>query len=132
LNTRKEPPLKILATIFVGLLLAGCGSQPATPKTENPTNSDVSFARHVQPILTQSCMPCHAGGRDARAGYDLTSYAGVIGGGSASTPYIIPGKADSSKLYQMVRDGRMPPPGKLDSTKLATIEKWIDEGAKDD
>ena len=58
------------------------------------------------------------------------------GFGFESTPeglakLVVPGKADSSKLFQVLQSGKMPPAGKLGSAKLATIRQWIDEGAKD-
>ncbi len=121
--------MRALAAMFVVLLFVGCGSQSApAPKTEEPPSTDtiqptVVLAHEVQSIVTSSCLPCHAAGGSA-AKYALTSPEGLA-------RLVVPGKADSSKLYQVVRDGKMPPTGKLDSTKLATIKKWIDEGAGD-
>jgi hypothetical protein len=129
--------MKALALLFAALLIAGCGSQPAapaTPKTETPATADVSFAKDIQPILTQTCMPCHAGGKDARGSYDLTCYSGTMGNGSDSIPNVIPGNADSSTLYLRLTGAVAPqmpkarPP--LDAGQLTTIKKWIDQGAK--
>ena len=129
--------MRALAVLFVTLLLVGCGSQPApapAPKAETPATSEVSFAKDIQPILTQTCMPCHAGGKDAKGNYDLTSYAGGTGNGSDSTPNVILGNADSSTLYRRVTGTVMPqmpkerPP--LNAVQLTTIKKWIDQGAK--
>ena len=120
--------MRALAVLFIVLLLVGCGSQPApAPKAEekpapDTVNAAVVLAHEVQSIVTANCLPCHAAGGSA-AKYDLTSAEGLA-------KLIVPGMADSSKLYQMVRDGKMPPSGKLDSTKLATIQRWINEGAK--
>ncbi len=115
--------------MFVALLLVGCGSQPAapapkaeqTPVPDTMTQATV-LAHEVQSIVTASCLPCHAAGGSA-AKYDLTSPEGLA-------KLVVPGKADSSKLYQVLASGKMPPSGKLDSAKLATIQKWINEGAK--
>jgi uncharacterized membrane protein len=121
--------VKALAVMFVALLLVGCGSQPApAPEAEEPPASDTTqpatvLAHEVQSIVTSSCLPCHAAGGKAEE-YDLTSPEGLA-------KMVVPGSADSSKLYQVVRDGRMPPTGRLDSAKVATIQKWIDEGAAD-
>lgn len=122
--------MRVLAVLSVALLLVGCGSQPAAPAAPEAEQAPVPdttapapvLAHEVQSIITASCLPCHAAGGSA-AKYDLTSAEGLA-------KLIVPGMPDSSKLYQMVRDGKMPPSGKLDSAKLATIQKWISEGAK--
>jgi len=129
--------MKALSLLFAVLLIAGCGSQPAAPaatKAETPTAVDVSFAKDIQPILSQSCMPCHAGGKDAKGNYDLTGYAGTASNGSDALPNVIPGNVDSSILYLRL-SGAVPPlmpkarPA-LDATQLSTIQKWINQGAK--
>ena len=119
--------MRALAILFVTLLLVGCGSQPArapAPKAEEtPAPVEVSFAKDVQSIVTANCLPCHSGAKDAAAKSNWTTYDGVMAD-------VVAGNPDSSKFYQMLRDGKMPPSGKLDSTKLATIQRWINEGAK--
>jgi len=115
--------------LSVVLLLVGCGSQPApVPKAEQAPVPDttapaVVLAHEVQSIVTASCLPCHAAGGNA-AKYDLTTPENLA-------KLVVPGKPDSSKLYQVLASGKMPPAGKLDSAKLATFHKWISEGAKD-
>jgi len=123
--------VKALAVMFAALLLVGCGSQPAPAparKAEEPPAHDTTqpamvLAHEVQSIVTASCLPCHAAGGSA-AKYDLTTPEGLA-------KLVVPGMPDSSKLYQVVRDGKMPPSGKLDSAKLATIQQWINESAGD-
>jgi hypothetical protein len=126
--------MKAFALLFAALMIAGCGGQPAAPKAETPAAAEASYARDIQPILTQTCMPCHAGGKDAKGNYDLTGYAGAMGNGLDSTPNVIPGKADSSILYLRLT-GDVPPQmpkerPALNAAQLATIKKWIDQGAK--
>ena len=126
--------MKTLVVIFVALLLVGCGSQPAATKAETTTTAEVSCAKDIRPMLNLSCMPCHAGGKDAKGSYDLTSHAGIMGSGTDSVANVLPGNADSSTLYRRVSDTiplRMPkgrPP--LDAAQLSTIQKWINQGAK--
>ena len=79
-------------------------------------------------------MPCHAGGKDAKGNYDLTGYAGAMGPGKDPVANVLPGNADSSTLYLRLT-GAVPPQmpiGRppLDAAQLATIKKWIDQGAK--
>lgn len=122
--------MKALALPFAALLIAGCGSQPAAPKAETAAPAEVSFARDVQPILTHSCMPCHSGGADAKSKYVLTTYEGVMGTGKDSVANAFAGNPDSSVIYQLLQAGKMPPAGPLDQAKVAIVQKWINEGAK--
>jgi hypothetical protein len=128
--------MKALALFFAVLMIAGCGSQPApaAPKTETSVTTDVSFAKDIQPIFNQSCMPCHAGGKDAKGSYDLTCYTGAVGSGKSSIANVLPGDADSSTLCLRL-SGAIPPQmpkGRppLDAAQLATIKNWINQGAK--
>ena len=130
--------MKALALLFAALLIVGCGSQPAAPvatKIETPATTDASFAKDIQPMLTQTCMPCHAGGKDAKAGYDLTCYSGTMGNGSDSIPNVIPGKTDSSLFYLRLTGAVPPqmPKGRppLNADQLTAVRRWIDQGAKD-
>jgi len=127
----KGTTVRILIMFSIVLLLVSCGSQPAAPaapKAEQAPVADTTapapvLAHEVQSIITASCLPCHAAGGNA-AKYDLTTPEGL------AKP-VVPGKPDSSKLYQVLASGKMPPAGKLDSARLATFHKWISEGAKD-
>ena len=96
-------------------------SRHPRPRQKKPR--PLILAHEVQSIITTSCLPCHAPGGQA-AKYDLTSPERLA-------KLVVPGKADSSKLFQVLQSGKMPPAGKLGSAKLATIRQWIDEGAKD-
>ena len=121
--------MKALSLLFVAMLIAGCGSRAA-----GPASGDVSFGRQVLPIFSQTCMPCHAGGTAAKGNYDVSGYAGVMGNGSDSIPNVIPGHADSSTLYRRLNDTLPPRMPKfrpaLNATQLSTIQKWINQGAK--
>jgi hypothetical protein len=125
--------MKALAALFAILLLAGCGGQPAAPaapKAETPATSDVSFAKDIQPIFSQTCMPCHSGGTDAKSKYVLTGHEGVMGTGKDSVANVLPGSADSSLLYQILKTGKMPPAGPLAQAKVDLVGKWVTQGAK--
>ena len=121
--------MKALALLFAVLLIAGCGSRAAAP-----ASGDVSFGKQVLPILTQTCMPCLAGGTTAKGSYDLTGYAGAMSNGEDTIPNVIPGNAESSTLYRRLNDTIPPqmPKGRpaLNAAQLAAIQKWINQGAK--
>jgi mono/diheme cytochrome c family protein len=106
----------VTLVLAVGAALRLFAQTPAKP---------VNFEGDVQPILATNCTGCH--GPVARIKeMNLSSLEGVMKG-SESGPVIVPGKPDESRLYQMVRDGKMPP-GKVHLTEqqLAEIRTWIE------
>jgi len=86
----------------------------------------------VQQIFTANCSGCHGAG-GGRGGLNLTSYDGVMRGGSGGA-VISPGNPAGSKLLRNMKgQGRiMPPTGKLPEGTIAKVEAWIAGGAKND
>jgi hypothetical protein len=123
----KGTTVKSLGLLFAVLLIAGCGSQPA--KTQ-ASNGPVSFAKDIQPMFSQNCMPCHSGSPGCASPYALTSYAGAMGNGKDSVPNVLPGNADSSLLCQMLKSGTMPKTGPLAPAKVELVTGWVTQGAK--
>jgi cytochrome c553 len=123
------------------LARAGAAPAPAAevaiPAAAPLKPGDVSFASEVAPILLQQCGNCH-GGQDAEANLRMTSLETLIKGGG-SGPAIMPGKGADSLLVKKLRgaagiDGQRMPLGKppLSDAQIATIAKWIDQGARID
>ena len=121
----------ILAVALVAiLLLSACGAQPTTPPTSaaNATG-EYSFAKDVLPIFQSRCQNCHGSGR-TQAGLNLTSYASLMAG-SQNGPVVVAGDASSSKLIQLVNQGKMPKSGgKLLPDQLMILINWVQAGAK--
>jgi len=89
-------------------------------------SAPVDFVRDVQPILQKSCAGCH-GEKSQMASLRLDSRV-------AASKTIVAGKSAESALYQRVAgigdQARMPMGGKpLSAVEIATIKRWIDEGA---
>lgn len=93
----------------------------------------ISFHGDVAPILAMHCNSCHgeAGGLHTR------SHAALLAGGNKGK-LIEPGNAEASLLVHYI-DGRrgrsqtMPLGAeKLRPEQIATIRRWIDEGARND
>ena len=129
--------MKYLSVLAVALLLVGCGGQKPEPaKTEVPATdsaavaAEVSFAKDIQPVFTQSCMPCHSGAADAKSKYVLASYDGVKGKGKDTVANVIASQPDASLLYTTLKDGKMPPAGPLAAATVELVMKWISQGAK--
>lgn len=120
--------MKYLSVLALALLIAACGGQKTEPAKAPATDStavaaDVSYSKEIQPIFANSCMPCHSGAADAKSKYDLSKYEGAMA-------KVVAGKADSSLLYVILKDGKMPPAGPLPAATVELVKKWIDQGAK--
>lgn len=132
-------PIGLLAAVL--LLLNACRHELLTPNPGsgnsggNPPPTSLCspdtayFVNDIMPIIASNCTMsgCHDNITHAD-GVNLTSYTNII-------RYVVPGNAAGSKLYKVLNksgDERMPPPPKpaLTSAQKALIEKWINQGAK--
>ncbi len=97
----------------------------------------VDFDRDVRPILSDACFRCHGPDREARrAGLRLDTRAGAFAPRDDGRPVIVAGDTAASELARRITasdpDERMPPASeerRLSDVEIATILKWIDEGA---
>jgi mono/diheme cytochrome c family protein len=114
--------VRLLAT---GTVLLCAAQTPPLPSSLSGPAKAGNFTTDVQPVLTANCTGCHGSATHIKE-MDLGSLDGVLRG-SESGPVVVPGKPDESRLYQMVRDGKMPL-GKpqLNNEELATIRSWIE------
>jgi hypothetical protein len=92
----------------------------------------VDFARQVHPVFVEKCLACHNGAR-GQGGLSLAMRADILRGGTSGAA-IVPGESAKSLLVQRI-DGtkapRMPMGGTpLSEREIATIRRWIDEGAR--
>ena len=96
----------------------------------------LSFTNDIAPIFVQKCLTCH-GAEKNKGGYRLDTFESLFKPGSSKEPPVTPGKADASKLFQLItitdEDDRMPQKNEpLPATSIALIQRWIGEGAKFD
>ena len=62
----------------------------------------------------------------------MVSYASLIRG-AGGLAVVMPGDGKGSRIYEVIESGDMPRGGgKVDSAELATLTRWIDQGAKFD
>ncbi len=116
----KKGSLHILFAAF-GLTVSAC----AAP---------VDFARDVRPVFQQKCESCH-GAAKQKSGLRLDRKEDALRGGDNFSPLIKPGDATGSALLKIVSGAQpnlvMPPSGeKLTPDQIATLRRWIEEGAK--
>ncbi len=104
----------------------GSAALAASPAAAQP----VSFAADIRPIFETNCWKCH-GGAVQLSKLDLRSRDAALKGGQRGAA-IVPGKAEESRLYRVVaalEKPFMPLGGKLSAEEIATIHRWIDQGA---
>lgn len=120
--------LPVLGLIGLGIVTLQCKHEPFPsdiPIYTGVCQSDtVYFERDVLPIIVSQCTQsgCHGAGSNA-AGYTLTKYSLIYH--DAVTPF----QPDQSELYNVIKDGSMPPRQNLPASQTAIIRKWIEQGA---
>jgi mono/diheme cytochrome c family protein len=92
----------------------------------------VDYARDIKPIFAAHCASCH-GPKSTKADLRLDAYSRIKQGGNTG-PAIVPGKSGESLLIHAVTGSnpdvsKMPPKGQLSAGEVATLKRWIDEGA---
>jgi WD40 repeat protein len=118
------------------LFLASLGSARA-PAQEAGAEPPISFFKDVLPILRKhNCTGCH---QPAKKGgeYVMTDFESLLKGGESGSPAVVPGHPEKSYLIEQITPANgkaeMPkdaPP--LTDAEVATIRRWIAQGAKDD
>lgn len=102
-------------------LLAAAGALSAQ------SSAKIDFAKDVQPILRQNCVPCH-GPAQQSSGMRLDRKSVVLGRRG-----VVPGSSENSFLFHRISGGeyglQMPPTGPLKPEQIDTIKRWIDQGA---
>jgi cytochrome c553 len=137
--------LKLIVTVAVTAFLVATCKHEILPKdgnstgnnnnppgtTNNPCSADtVYFGNTILPLISSGCAMsgCH----DAithEEGLVLNSYAGIM-------KIVSPGNASGSKLYKVINTTNpgdiMPPPPHqpFSASAKASIQKWINQGAK--
>lgn len=122
--------MKLPSLVSLGMLVATFSAAAEPDK--------LSFNQHVRPILANVCFQCHGPDdkkRDGDLRLDVRADAIADRGGYAA---ITPGKPDASAIWERINstdpDTVMPPPKakrpKLTPEQLATIKRWIEEGAE--
>ncbi|QDT70162.1 Planctomycete cytochrome C [Planctomycetes bacterium MalM25] len=103
--------------------------------THGLAQDPIDFNQQVRPIFVRHCLACHGGVKQA-GGLSFVTRELAMAEADSGAPVIEPGDHEASYLYERVvdpdDDTRMPPPEhgrRLDKAELATLRRWIDEGA---
>ncbi|MBI3210203.1 MAG: ankyrin repeat domain-containing protein [Candidatus Solibacter usitatus] len=116
----------LFAVCFFASSLFGADALPPA------ANVKIDFDKHIKPILANNCFSCH-GGAVQQSGLRLDKRQNALRGGDYG-PVIVAGKSADSKLIKKLVTGDgglvMPPTGKLESSDIAILRAWIDQGAE--
>ena len=117
-----------LAPLRIALIAIGSLSTSAV------VAAPVDFVRDVRPIFAKHCYACH-GAEKQKSALRLDIKSEAFRGGDAYGPSILPKNAAESPLIKLVAaadaDERMPPEAPpLAKADIATLTRWIDEGAR--
>ena len=94
-------------------------------------DSNVSYAKYIQPIFNVKCITCHGNGK-TDGGVNLTSCSGA----TADPSIVFPGEPENSILVWAIEGNPatqpMPPVGypTLTQNQINGIKTWIKEGAQ--
>ncbi len=115
-------------TVLLAFSLSGWAAESKLPA---PAAMKVDFDRHVRPLLAAKCSGCH-GPKQQQSGLRLDKRQNALRGGDYG-PVIVQGKSAESKLILRLVNGdggmQMPPTGALETTEIAMLRAWIDQGA---
>ena len=115
--------------IGIGVLLC---SQTAVRAAEGPVQTKAAefFEKSVRPLLAENCFNCH-NEQKQKGGLRLDSRQAMVNGGDTG-PAIVPGHPEQSLLLKALHyrdDLKMPPKGQLQEVHIATLTRWIKDGA---
>jgi len=113
--------------------MVGPSPTPTPAPAGLPANfppANISFTRHVAPILIARCGNCHVTG--ARGQFSAASYE-VLMSSQGSGVVVFPNDDLGSRLIEVIESGDMPRGGgSVRPPELAALKTWIKEGAKFD
>jgi hypothetical protein len=128
---RQRAASALLAAITAIVAVDGPAVADETPSKVSTLDQDRLFLAEVRPLLASRCWSCH-GPDKTEGGLRLDSREAALTGG-ISGPALMPGKPDRSLLMAAVKGTHkvleMPPKDKLSKSDVATLERWIQEGA---
>ena len=110
-----------LTVLLLPLAWTGEAAEPAPPAK--------TYEAAVAPLFATKCGKCH-GLEKQSAGLNLSTSAGLQRG-AESGAVVVAGKPDESRLFEVLRDGEMPPDGEtpLTPAELERVRDWIASGA---
>ena len=92
--------------------------------------TNLSFTKHIAPVMIAKCGRCHVTG--ARGNFSAANYETLMKGPPEGV-VIFPGDPQGSRFIEVIESGDMPRGGtKVTANEMAALQTWIKEGAKYD
>jgi Protein of unknown function (DUF1553)/Protein of unknown function (DUF1549)/Planctomycete cytochrome C len=127
--------LLVLVLIFCASIIGietVSGDPVSVKKDTNDSVSpkaEITFEKHIRPILRKHCFDCHGSQGEREGKLDLRLRRFMVKGGE-SGPSIIPGQPKESLLIEKISEGEMPPGNtKMEKAEIELVKKWIQSGA---
>jgi hypothetical protein len=121
----KKQLILLIVTVLVVLTYAILQNS----STGAASDTDISYARDVRPILESRCGNCHMG-EFTSADLHMDTYESLMAG-SQNGPVIVAGEAKESLLVKKISTGEMPKRGpQLTPQQIQMLIDWIDAGAQ--
>jgi hypothetical protein len=120
-----DPALEPILSEQLEALIAQRAPQPASPPSEEPGETALTYTAAIGPMLADACGACH--GISVSGGLDVSSYQSLLDGGDNGAG-ITARDLDASLVY--VRQTESTPHYvQLDGDQIKLLEDWILSGA---
>src|SRR5262245_2500861 len=110
----------------LGVLVLASGAWAADVKAPSASEA-AQLGKDLLALFQSRCLKCH-GAEKPKARLILTGLEGVARG-SENGPVVAPGMPGESVLWQVVREGKMPPKAPLTPEEKRLVHRWIEAGA---
>jgi predicted CxxxxCH...CXXCH cytochrome family protein len=111
----------LIFCIVIGV--TGCSDLRERPVA--PLTKKLVYEDDIRPLLLRDCVPCH-GSTNPAGGYDLSSYIGLLGGGSDALPNALPGDP-KSLLVTVIQPGGREYARVGSEENAEKLRKWVVE-----
>lgn len=108
--------------LWCGPLAAAAGCSQAR-KLDPDVRRCAGWKENIGPLLLGKCVSCHQGAM-AGGGYDLATYAGVLGGGSDAMPNAVAGDRDST-LIKILDPATATDPHRMFRDAYTSLATWV-------
>src|ERR1043166_6635243 len=124
--------------LLVGMMTLLPASAQQAAKVSESIPDKIQFNRDIRPIISENCYKCHGPDPKARKGdLRLDTKEGAFAEIEKGKFPIVAGKPDQSEIWHRITskdaEEKMPPAKsgkKLTPIQIATLRKWIEQGAE--